>query len=139
MQDSELKKLLIETCPVLPGQEERAWKSLRERLYAPKATASQWSTVRTWRTAAIAFATIAVILFVGNFAVISLRPAPFASADSQAPGIYATSFYSHSAKAQVIWINGLEPASDKPTFMDPTAAVPRPEDNAKPTGDPNSL
>ena len=35
MHDYELKKLLEETHPVLPGQEERAWKALKARLATP--------------------------------------------------------------------------------------------------------
>ena len=33
MHDSELRKLLLDTCPVRPGQEDRAWAALREELF----------------------------------------------------------------------------------------------------------
>ena len=65
-----------------------------------------------------------------------------ATADSQSPGIYATAFYSRSANAQVVWLNGMEPASDKPTYLDPTTVVgeaPHAEQSQPSTGDPNSL
>jgi hypothetical protein len=141
MHDSELKKLLLETCPVLPGQENRAWKALHERLYAPKLSHSRlsWLFVPTWRGAGVALAVICVLGFMGDGLLNSLRPISFASADSEAPGIYATSFYSHSAKAQVIWLNGLAPATDKPTYLDPTTVLTPVHDQTKGTDDPNSL
>jgi anti-sigma-K factor RskA len=137
MHDHELKKLLEETHPVRPGQEERAWNALRERLKPSSRRA--WLYVPTWRSAAVGVALLAA-LAVGVNLGLAVRPhAPsFVSADSQAPGIYATAFYSRTAHAQVVWLNGLEPASDQPTYLDPTtvrhAAKP-----AQPAGDPNSL
>jgi anti-sigma-K factor RskA len=139
MQDSELKKILSETCQVLPGQEDRAWKAFQERIFQASAAKSGWSWIYlpTWRGATIAFAAVCVLAFLGNSVVSNYWPVSFASADSEAPGIYATSFYSHSAKAQVVWLNGLEPASDKPTYLDPTTVIPR--STGKPAGDPNRL
>ena len=141
MHDSELKKLLLETCPVRPGQEDRAWKALRERLYQPSAAQSRWAWlyVPTWRGASIALAAVCVLIFLGNSVVVNFQPISFASADSEAPGIYATSFYSHSAQAQVVWLNGLAPATDKPTYLDPTTTIPRAQPHTKSAGDPNSL
>jgi hypothetical protein len=141
MHDSELKKLLLETCPVRPGQEDRAWKTLQQRLYGSQSQRSRWSWLYapTWRGAGVAFAVICVLGLMGNSVLNSFQPISFASADSEAPGIYATSFYSHSAKAQVVWLNGLAPATDKPTYLDPTTVLtPNPEPS-KGTGDPNSL
>ena len=141
MEDRELKKLLLETCPVRPGQEDRAWTLLRERLYA-KPLRSGWTAFLqpTWRNGAIAG--VAVGLIVGavvSFAFTS-QTRIFATADSQAPGIYATSFYSRPAQAQVVWLNGMEPASDTPTFLEKTGAVASTPDGASaPAGDPNSL
>jgi len=141
MEDRELRKLLLETCPVRPGQEDRAWSTLRERLYAqPKL--SWWAALLqpTWRNGA--FAGVAFGLIVGAVASFALTSQAriLATADSQAPGIYATSFYSKSAQAQVVWLNGMEPASDKPTFLEKTGQVTNPSDNsATPAGDPNSL
>jgi hypothetical protein len=138
MQDSELKKLLTETCQVLPGQEVRAWNALKERL-AQSGTESRWSWlyIPTWKGATVAFAAVFVLGFTTNSVISSYWPMSFASADSEAPGIYATSFYSHSAKAQVVWLNGMEPVSDKPTYLDPTTVIPRSTD--KRAGDANSL
>ena len=69
MEDRELKKLLLETCPVRPGQEDRAWTSLRERLYAQPARSGWGSLLQpTWRNGAIAG--VAVGLIVGEFAVV---------------------------------------------------------------------
>jgi hypothetical protein len=141
MEDRELKKLLLETCPVRPGQEDRAWAALRERLYA-KPAQSGWRSFfqPTWRNGAIAG--VAVGLVVGavlSFAVTT-QAHIFATVDRQAPGIYATSFYSKSAQAQVVWLNGMEPASDKPTFLEGTGVVRNAPDAAPaPAGDPNSL
>ena len=141
MEDRELKMLLLETCPVRPGQEERAWAMLRERLYA-RPVPSGWRSLLqpTWRNGA--FAGLAFGLVAGaviSFAVTS-QSQIFATADSQAPGIYATSFYSKSAQAQVVWLNGMEPASDKPTFLEKTGQVTTPPANTSaPAGDPNSL
>jgi hypothetical protein len=141
MEDRELRKLLLETCPVRPGQEDRAWSALRQRLYA-KPARTGWSSFLqpTWRNGALAG--VAFGLLVGavvSFAVTT-QTQIFATADSQAPGIYATSFYSRSAKAQVVWLNGMEPASDKPTFLEKTGQVITPRaNNSAPAGDPNSL
>jgi len=78
---------------------------------------------------------VSIMAFLGNSVISSYWPISFASANSEAPGIYATSFYSHSAKAQVVWLNGMEPVSDKPTtYLDPTT---RSTDKAD--ADPNSL
>lgn len=49
--------------------------------------------------------------------------APLLSADSQSPGIFATAFYSQPARAQVVWLNGMDPATDGPTYMDPTTKI----------------
>ncbi len=148
MQDSDLKKLLLETCPVLPGQEARAWAVLRNRLAQPKLSAQAgaragesgwaWIYLFSWRGLGIA-ASLTVGLFVaGQFFGIGVRPLSLATANSQAPGIYATSFYSNSAKAQVVWLNGMEPATDKPTYLDPTTSTQNGNTSAT-VGDPNSL
>jgi len=140
MEDRELRKLLLETCPVRPGQEERAWAALRERLHArPEPSVWRSLLVPTWRNGA--FAGLAFGLVAGaviTFFVTS-QSEIFATADSQAPGIYATSFYSKSAQAQVVWLNGMEPASDKPTFLEKSGPVANPPANNAPAGDPNSL
>ena len=137
MQDSELKKLLLETCPVLPGQENRAWNALRARLNPPR---SQWAWLYmpSWRGLGVAVAVLVVLATVGNYIGLGLGPISLATADSQSPGIYATAFYSHTAQAQVVWLNGMEPASDKPTYLDPTTAIPG-RGSSKPDSDPNSL
>jgi hypothetical protein len=141
MEDRELKKLLLETCPVRPGQEDRAWTALRERLYARPARFGWGSLFQpTWRNGALAG--VAVGLVVGAVASFTFASQTriFATADSQAPGIYATSFYSRPAQAQVVWLNGMEPASDKPTFLEKTGAITEPPENTPaPAGDPNSL
>ena len=142
MHDHELKKLLEETHPVRPGQEERAWNALKARLAAPHRSPWAWLYVPTWRGAAVAFSLLAALAVLGNLVVTPRSDAPsLVSADSQAPGIYATAFYSKSAHAQVVWLNGLEPASDQPTYLDPTSAIPaRPAaKTSQPATDPNSL
>jgi len=104
MQDSELKTILLETCPIRPGQEARAWNALRDRLYPAKpATASQgWLNSHTFRGALIGFTAAFAILLLANLFLTGFQSVSYASANSEAPGIYATSFYSHSAKAQVV-------------------------------------
>jgi len=141
MDDRELKKLLLETCPVRPGQESRAWSALREQLYQAKPARSGWSGLYSpaWRGLAMAGAALVLIAFVGNFAVGNWEPVALATADSQSPGIYATAFYSRSAQAQVVWLNGMEPASDQPTYLDPTTVVSGTTETQRPSGDPNSL
>lgn len=138
MDDSELRKLLLETCPVGPGQEDRAWTALRDRLFLSKERNSAWSWVYypTWRGLTIAVVVLALLPFAASF--IGVAPVSLATADSQAPGIYATSFYSRPAQAQVVWLNGMEPASDKPTYLDPTTVVPKAR-ASQPPADPNSL
>jgi hypothetical protein len=141
MHDSELKKLLLETCPVRPGQESRAWAALSEQLYRATPARSGWSWLfyPSWRGLAVVGVALVLIPIVGDF--FFGQHVSFATADSQSPGIYATSFYSRTAQAQVVWLNGMEPASDKPTYLDPTTVVagsthaPAPS----PSGDPNSL
>jgi hypothetical protein len=135
MQDSELKKLLLETCPVRPGQEDRAWEALKSRLYPTAQASSKWSWLfyPTWRGLTVALVAMVLIPVAGSF--FSGHPISLATADSQSPGIYATSFYSRSAQAQVVWLNGMDPASDKPTYLDPTGSA-KP---SRPAHDPNSL
>jgi len=135
MHDHELKKLLEESHQVRPGQEERAWNALKERLAARSRW--DWLYVPTWRGAAVAVAVLAAVTVVGSL-IGALRPvAPsLLSSESQAPGIYATTFYSRTAHAQVVWLNGMEPAGDQPTYLDPTSAIPK---KPKSTDDSNSL
>ena len=140
MDDRELKKLLLETCPVRPGQESRAWSALREQLYSAQPARSGWSWLYypTWRGLAVAVVALALIPILGDF--FSGPPLALSTADSQSPGIYATAFYSHTAQAQVVWLNGMDPASDKPTYLDPTTVIVRKKQAPPPpTGDPNSL
>jgi len=137
MHDRELKKLLLETCPVRPGQESRAWSALRDRLDHAKQARSQsrslwsWLYQPVWRGLAVAAVALALIPTMGEF--FGGQPLPLATADSQSPGIYATAFYSSSAQAQVVWLSGMDAASDKPTYLDPTTSV------SGAAGDPNSL
>ena len=134
MHDSELKKLLLETCPVRPGQEARAWSALKDRLNAKPAPSAWYGLFYpTWRGLTVAVVAIVFIPVVADYAGFSLRPQSLATADSQVPGVYATSFYSRSAQAQVVWLNGMEPATDKPTYLDPTSVV------SAPKSDPNSF
>ena len=140
MQDSELKKLLLETCPVRPGQEDRAWAALRDRLQQGKTHGASWSWLYypTWRglTATGVVTALVIIPVVAFFA--GRESLAVATADSQVPGVYATTFYSRPAQAQVVWLNGMDPATDKPTYLDPTTVLsgkPAPQS----TDDPNSL
>ena len=138
MRDDELKKLLLETCPVKPGQEDRAWAALREELFMVKRNSAwSWLYYPTWRGFAVAAVALALIPVLDEF--LTGQPISLATADSQSPGIYATAFYSRPAQAQVVWLNGMEPASDKPTYLDPTTVVPEGKGSAAPAGDPNSL
>lgn len=121
MHDNELKKLLLETHPVRPGQEERAWTILRERLTPPSRWA--WIYYPTWKGAVVGMAVLCTVVMVGDIVAMRSYPVSYASADSQSPGIYATAFYSQSAHAQVVWLNGMEPASDQPTYLDPTSVI----------------
>ena len=141
MQDHELKKLLMETCPVLPGQEGRAWAALREELFQSRKKRSGWSWLYypTWRGAALAGVALLLAFVAGDVYLANLSPRSLATANSQSPGIYATSFYSRSAGAQVVWLNGMDPASDRPTYLDPTTGTGTPETQSAPAGDPNSL
>jgi hypothetical protein len=141
MEDRELKKLLRETCPVRPGQEARAWTALRERLYGGGAAHSSWRWlfVPTWRGLAVALVMVALVPIAGNYLLGGFEPVSFATADSQVPGIYATAFYSKSAQAQVVWLNGMEPATDTPTYLEPTTVLSRKSPASHPARDPNSL
>jgi hypothetical protein len=141
MTDTELKNLLVESIPLLPGQEARAWAGLRERLYRPERR-GVGLFLPNWRS----FAYLCLGLFLATAGMEltgSLRPAHHALvfADSQSPGIYATGYYSNSAQAQVVWLNGMEPASDQPTYLDPTRAIKAPagSKHASPARPPNSL
>ncbi len=101
MEDRELKKLLLETCPVRPGQEERAWAALRERLSA-KPAPSGWNVLfqPSWRSGAFAGVVAGLVIGAVVSFVLTSQAQIFVTANSQAPGVYATSFYSKSAGAQ---------------------------------------
>ncbi len=131
MNDNDLKEMLQETCSVLPGQEARAWSRLHERLRKPAPASFSWLT---WRSALAYGAGVAVVAVIAvRFATPAVAPL---SASSQSPGIFATAFYSQSAHAQVVWINGMEPATDGPTYMDPTSKV---DERSPATQSPDSL
>ena len=116
MTDHELSHLLQETCPVLPGQEARAWGHLQERLAQPVRPA--WLR---WQPLLASGAAFAALLFLAvRVAAPAVEPV---SAASQSPGIFATAFYSQPAHAQVVWLNGLDPASDGPTYMDRSGKI----------------
>jgi hypothetical protein len=136
MHDNELKKLLLETCPVRSGQENRAWSALRDQLVQARQARSGWSWLYypAWRGLAVAGVALVLIPVVGDFVIGRLEPVSLATADSQSPGIYATAFYSRPAQAQVVWLNGMDPATDKPTYLDPTTVI-----AAGAAADPNSL
>ncbi len=139
MNDLDLKNLLLETCPVLPGQEQRAWLALKARLAPVPAKASFFSP--SWRS--LGYIGLSLFMAVALFDLgMMMRPNRHALvfADSQSPGIYATSFYSNSAQAQVVWLNGMEPASDKPTYLDPTTVISaKAHKNSGPSRTPDSL
>ena len=140
MDDRELKRLLLETCPIRPGQEDRAWTALRGKLYKQQArSAWSWLFYPTWRGLAVTGCVAALVFIPVVQYFVSVGQKGLATADSQSPGIYATSFYSRPAAAQVVWLNGMDPASDKPTYLDPTTVVTRTKPSPPPTGDPNSL
>jgi hypothetical protein len=141
MPDHELKKILLETCPVRPGQEERAWASLRDRLdtAGTKRSRRGWLYFPIWRGALAGLAVICGLVVLGNAVAHRLQPVSFASADSEAPGIFATSFYSSSAQAQVVWLDGLDAATDQPTYLDPTTAISRPLKKSSPAKPLNTL
>jgi hypothetical protein len=140
MDDSQIKNLLLETCPIRPGQEARAWTALRDRLYQTPAP-SPWRRFFSpyWRGVYAGATLVCALLFLANTAASWLYPVSLASANSETPGVYATSFYSHSAGAQVVWLNGLGAASDQPTYLDPTTPVHRTAKTAHPSGDQGSL
>jgi hypothetical protein len=116
MNDRELSALLQEICPVLPGQEPRAWMRLQERLARPARPA--WFR---WQPLLASGAALAVLLVVAvRWSAPAVEPV---SASSQSPGIFATAFYSQPAHAQVVWLNGMDPASDGPSYMDRSGQV----------------
>jgi hypothetical protein len=113
--------------------------ALKERLHHAKQARSGWGWLYypTWRGAAVAVLALALIPIVGDFFLGA--PVSLATAYSQSPGIYATAFYSRPAQAQVVWLNGMDPASDKPTYLDPTSVIAGARETPRPAGDPNSL
>jgi hypothetical protein len=138
MNDLELKNLLLDSCSIRPGQEARAWAALKDRL-APTPRRTGFF-LAAWRP--MAYSALALLLALTIFDLgMSMRPSRHALvfADSQSPGIYATSFYSNSAQAQVVWLNGMEPASDKPTYLDPTTVVSINYHTGTPSAPPDSL
>jgi len=142
VRDTELKNLLLETCPIRPGQEERAWTQLKGHFSPTRPSPSEsHSFLFSWRGALAGCFLMAIILTIGDLVTMSSSSTPVASASSQMPGVYATAFYSHSTHAQVVWLNGMEPASDKLTYLDPTTAIPSPSasENSQPSIDPNGL
>jgi len=114
MNDQQLKTILMETYPALPGQEARAWTLLQERMQKP-------ASLPAWRPVFAGIAAVAcAIVLAAHFDSPAIAPL---SASSQSPGIFATAFYSQNAHAQVVWLNGMEPATDGPTYMDPSSQV----------------
>ena len=139
MTDLELKDLLLSTCPVLPGQEQRAWSELKGKL-SSRTPSYAIPFAFSWRP--LAYSALALLAAAAIFDLgLSMRPyrPALSVADSQSPGIYATAFYSSKAQAQVVWLNGMEPASDRPTYLDPTTVTPHKSSNAHPTRNPDSL
>ncbi len=139
MTDLELKDLLLSTCPVLPGQEQRAWSELKGKLSSRTPSYAN-PFAFSWRP--LAYSALALLAAAAIFDLgLSMRPyrPALSVADSQSPGIYATAFYSSKAQAQVVWLNGMEPASDKPTYLEATGAVRQPPSDSGVAGDPNSL
>jgi len=130
MNDQELKELLQEMHPVLPGQEPRAWTQLQERLAGP-AVAPAWLA---WRRLGVVSAGVAALVLITFYS--STPTAVAVSASSQSPGIFATAFYSKPAHAQVVWLNGMEPAKDGPTYMDRTGKL---GENASQPSSPDEL
>jgi hypothetical protein len=118
MNDKELKAALTETWPIRPGQEGRAWSSLQDNLWKEAAPVGSFFT---WTRLAMGGLALVVATFI--FARLETSLPAALSADSQSPGIFATAFYSQPAKAQVVWLNGMDPATDGPTYMDPTTKV----------------
>jgi len=119
MNDHELRQVLDETWPIRPGQEARAWSSLQQRL-GGKATPAAVPFF-TWSRLLVGGCAVALLALL---AIRMQSPAvPSLSAASQSPGIFATAFYSQPARAQVVWLNGMDPATDGPTYMDPTTRV----------------
>jgi hypothetical protein len=113
---------------------------LRAQLYRQPARSSWAAFLQPgWRGGVLAGVALGLVLGVGATLMLSGGDRMLATANSQAPGVYATSFYSKSAKAQVVWLNGMEPASDKPTYLEATGAVRQPPSDSGVAGDPNSL
>jgi len=149
MKDSELRKLLIETCPVRPGQEDRAWSVLRERLFDQPVVVSPpfWKRLFDWPVLTASMAVAACLLFIGYNVIESSRPGQPAPLDEalntakgDAPGVYATCYYSAPAHAQVVWLKGLDPIGDQqPTYLDPTTVITGPTDDILPSSDLNNL
>jgi hypothetical protein len=131
MNDQQLKTTLLETCPVLPGQEARAWSLLEDRLLGRAQKPASFLPWRLWLGGAAAAAcAIALAVHLGTPAINPV------SASSQSPGIFATAFYSRGAHAQVVWLNGMDPASDGPSYMDPTSKI---DESSHATPAPDSL
>jgi hypothetical protein len=74
-----------------------------------------------WQPLLASGAALAVLLVVAvRWSAPAVEPV---SASSQSPGIFATAFYSQPAHAQVVWLNGMDPASDGPSYMDRSGQV----------------
>ena len=100
----------------MPGQEAREWSRLEARLFA-----REKSPRRVFFGLGMTGTMLALVAVMGWLAMPG--HIPLASAQSQAPGIFATTFYSPAAQAQVVWLNGVDPASDQPSYMDPTSVL----------------
>ena len=117
MNDHDLRDLLKETWPVRPGQESRAWSAWQTRSTQGSARpAAAWRALLVSSGAAIACAALFLALW-------PTPPVAPVSAASQSPEIFATAFYSKPAQAQVVWLNGMAPATDGPTYMDPSSRI----------------
>jgi hypothetical protein len=112
MNENELKQLLREDNARLWARARMAqlaaWRRLQERLggAAPGMDLS-------WRW--VSWAGVLAVIVATVFYLAPLRESQLSltRAEAHAPGLYAATFYSDTARADVVWISGMDASSDE--------------------------
>lgn len=112
MNENELKQLLREDDARLRAwarmAQPAAWRRLQARLggAAPE-TDRSWGWVSWAGALAVVAATVFYLAPLGESQLSLTR------AQAHAPGLHAATFYSDTARADVIWISGMDVSSDE--------------------------
>lgn len=115
MNDAELKRVLSESGQPEPHRQAEAWQALRQQMFPPShhMETRQEHPAWGWWIGSSALAGIALAMAVAWFHQAPVvQSSGIEVAQGNEPGVVATSFYSQKAQANVVWLSGLQYASD---------------------------